>query len=89
REFIINTMVVSLSIFVGIYLEAKGFKGFKRYEFARRNTVNILSNLELLPIIFLSIIEFKNYLPFYITGLVLIILGMIIISIKNNAGAGI
>ncbi|MFP3318696.1 MAG: hypothetical protein RXP98_05925 [Thermoplasmata archaeon] len=89
KEFIINNVLVSLSIFIGIYLEARGFKGFKRYEFAKRNTVNILSNLELLPVIFLSIIEFKNYISFYITGLVLIIIGMIIISIKNNAGAGI
>jgi len=80
--FIINTLLISITIFIGIYLESKGFKGLKASEYEERNIINILSNLELMPIIIISIFEYTEYMPFYITGLFLIILGMIVITIK-------
>ncbi len=80
--FLINVVLVAISLFAGLYLEARGFKGFKRKEFEERNIVNILSNLELLPIIIVSIIVYSNLIVFYISGLALIIIGMVLISIK-------
>lgn len=80
--FIINIFLISISIFAGIYLEAKGFKGLKVSEFEERNTVNILSNLELLPILIISIFQYTKYFSFYFCGLILIVLGMIIISLR-------
>ncbi|MEM4058820.1 MAG: hypothetical protein QXZ12_08915 [Thermoplasmata archaeon] len=79
---IINILLISLSVFVGIFLEANGFKGIKKSGFSKRNTVNILSNLELLPVVILLMLEFSNYFYFYVIGIILIIIGMYVISAR-------
>ncbi|MGC8645224.1 MAG: hypothetical protein ACP5UO_03015 [Thermoplasmata archaeon] len=78
------SLVISASLVVALGLEIGGYRRLSMIGFRQVTIGNILSNLELLPVIILSYLLYPSLRIQYTLGLLLVTAGILVVSIDSG-----
>ncbi|MEM0140803.1 MAG: hypothetical protein QXN66_02030 [Thermoplasmatales archaeon] len=82
--YISISLVISVSLVVALALEVNGYRSLRPLGFRQVTLGNILSNLELLPVIVFSFILYPSLRVQYTLGLFLVTVGILVVSVDLN-----